>query len=95
MLVVAVTFYTTGTGMPEFLNLVRANAAQSLTEPGCHRFDVCTASDGAAEVFLYEIYDDAAAFEAHLRTPHFLEFNQAVASLVTGKQVMQYRLCND
>jgi quinol monooxygenase YgiN len=95
MLVVAVTFYTTADGFPEFLDLVRANAVQSRTEPGCSRFDVCTASDGAAEVFLYEIYDDQAAFDTHLRTPHFLEFNQAVAPLVTSKKVTHYRLCMD
>ena len=36
---------------------------------------------------LYEIYDDAAAFDAHLATPHFAIFNEATAPLVASKTV--------
>ena len=53
-----------------FHELVTANAAASLRdEPGCRQFDVLVPDDGAGhDVALYEIYDDAAAFDAHLQT---------------------------
>ena len=74
---------------PEFRRLVLENAAASLRdEPGCRRFDVLTPEGGPGNrIVLYEIYDDAAAFEAHLDTPHFAAFDEATAPLVARKTV--------
>jgi (4S)-4-hydroxy-5-phosphonooxypentane-2,3-dione isomerase len=55
------------------------------TEPGCRQFDVCTDPGDATRCFLYELYDDEAAFQAHLKTAHFLEFDRASVSWVTAK----------
>lgn len=75
-----------------FLSLVRQNAAQSLKdEPGCQRFDVCHEPDRPKQVFLYELYDSAEAFDAHLQTPHFKAFDTACNGLVADKQVATYR----
>jgi quinol monooxygenase YgiN len=38
-------------------------------------------------VVLYEIYDDAAAFDAHKRTPHFAAFDSESVSFVSTKAV--------
>lgn len=38
-------------------------------------------------MFLYEVYDDRAAFQAHLTSVHFLEFDAQTASMVAGKTV--------
>jgi quinol monooxygenase YgiN len=38
-------------------------------------------------LLLYEIYDDRAAFERHLETPHFLAFKQRSAELVASSTV--------
>jgi (4S)-4-hydroxy-5-phosphonooxypentane-2,3-dione isomerase len=38
-------------------------------------------------VFLYELYDDKAAFDAHLKTPHFLSFDARVRDWVERKAV--------
>ncbi len=75
-----------------FLQLVRANAAASVRdEPGCRRFDVLLPRDGDPScVALYEIYDDRAAFEAHMRTPHFLAFRDAVRDLVARQTVEEW-----
>lgn len=71
-----------------FLPLMRANAKASLeTEPGCRQFDVIGVSDAPTEFMLYELYDDKAAFDAHLKTQHFLEFDAKVADMVTHKAV--------
>jgi hypothetical protein len=43
------------------------NARLSLKpKPGCHRFDVCRDPGDPTLFFLYELYDDEAAFQAHL-----------------------------
>lgn len=66
-----------------FKELVLENAAASVRdEPGCQRFDVLTPLDGAERVVLYEIYNDRAAFDAHLQTPHYFRFRDGIAGLV-------------
>jgi len=76
-----------------FLELVTANAAASVRdEPGCRRFDILLPEEGGERVDLYEIYDDAEAFAAHLETPHFNRFKAASAELVEQQTVTRYRV---
>jgi autoinducer 2-degrading protein len=79
--------------MPRFMPLMLENAALSLKdEPGCRRFDVLSGEDG--RVVLYEIYDDAAAFDAHCRSPHFHRFDEASRPLIADKRVERCKLFN-
>jgi autoinducer 2-degrading protein len=73
----------------DFLPLTRANAAASLRdEPGCLRFDVLVPEGGdGVEVFLYEVYADAEAFDLHLSAPHFRAFDAATRDMVARKEV--------
>lgn len=65
-----------------FLALAREDARQSLlTEPGCRRFDVAVAEGEDGYVIFYEVYDDRAAFDAHLGTPHLARFREGYPAL--------------
>jgi quinol monooxygenase YgiN len=76
-----------------FRNLIVENARASVRdEPGCRQFDVVTPDGDADRVVLYEVYDGAAAFEAHKRTAHFAAFDRDSASLVSSKAVTLGRL---
>ncbi len=76
-----------------FLALVRENAMASVRdEPGCRRFDVLRPENGSERIALYEIYQDRAAFEAHVRTPHFARFDAATKPLVAGRSVRSFDL---
>ena len=76
-----------------FLELVTANAAASVRdEPGCRRFDILLPEEGGERVDLYEIYDDAEAFAAHLQTPHFNRFKAASAELIERQTLTRYRV---
>jgi len=69
----------------DFVSLMTVNARASReTEPGCQQFDICRDGD---EVFLYEIYDDRAAFEAHTTTAHFAALQAASEGMVAAKEV--------
>lgn len=48
--------------------------------------------DGSPHVFLYEIYDDEAAFKAHLQTPHFKSFSAATAVMVQDRKIVPLKL---
>ena len=56
-------------------------------EAGCQQFDVHVPVDGSPTVVLYEVYDDRAAFEAHLQTPHFFRWRDATQSWITERRV--------
>ena len=91
MYCVTVSFILIPGAEGRFLSLVRDNARRSLdTEPGCHRFDVCYDPTYPKRVFLYELYDDRAAFDAHLATPHFKAFDASCAGLVDSKDIKTY-----
>jgi quinol monooxygenase YgiN len=53
--------------------LLAKNAALSAQEPGCRMFIAHRAIDDSRTFFLYEQYDDEAAFKAHMETAHFRE----------------------
>ncbi len=74
-----------------FMALMHQNARRSLSEElGCHRFDVATDPDRPDEVFLYELYSDAAAFQAHLQSAHFAAFDKSTAAMIAHKDVRTY-----
>ena len=89
--VVTVDFRIRPGQMDAFLPIMRDNAAASVRdEPGCLQFDVCTDPARLDQVFLYEVYTDAAAFDAHLATPHFADFNAASADMIADKTVHSF-----
>jgi quinol monooxygenase YgiN len=59
-------------------------------EPDCRQFDVCLNPDDPGEVFLYEVYASAAAFEAHQQTDHFAGFGAKVKHIVEEKTVQTW-----
>lgn len=91
MIAVTVRFEVKPEAASAFLDLIRQNAQASVRdEPGCHRFDACVDPGRPQEVFLYELYDDRAAFEAHMTTPHFISFDSASAPLIVSKDMQIY-----
>ena len=59
-------------------------------EPGCRQFDVCADAAEPTHIFLYEAYDDRAAFDAHLASPHFRAFDATVAPWIGAKVVRAF-----
>ena len=73
-----------------FRLLIDDNARAAVRdEPGCRRFDVVEPRGEPERVLLYEIYDDEAAFDAHCRTAHFIQFDAQSAPLVEEKKVIR------
>lgn len=91
MLVITVTFEIDDAHLDAFRRAVLANAAKSMAdEPGCRLFDVAEHPD-KPEFFLYELYDDDAAFDAHRASPHFRQFDAETAAWVKVKRVTRFR----
>ena len=94
--IVTVEFDVDPARFAAFMPLMVENAETSKRdETGCRHFDVCRPRDVANRVFLYEIYRDKAAFDVHLKTAHFLQFNQRSAPLLKGKSIGRFNIEND
>jgi quinol monooxygenase YgiN len=91
--VIVVDFHLKPGAKAAFRRLIDENARTSCREePGCRRFDVLEPAGEGDRIVLYEIYDDRAAFDAHLKTRHFARFNEESGALVAAKVVTEFGL---
>lgn len=61
-----------------FLTAVEENAKRSFEdEPGCLYFDVSRNVEDPLHYFLFEVYVDEDALEAHRAAPHFEKWDKA------------------
>jgi quinol monooxygenase YgiN len=73
--------------MPKFLEAVKENAANAVKEPGCREFNVSVIANRPNHVFLYEVYDNEAALNAHRATDHFKKFLATTANMVADRNI--------
>lgn len=67
----------------QFIEAMLDDAKGSVAnEPGCLRFDVIQDGEDENKIWLYEVYVDEAAFEAHKQTPHFVKWQSTVEDWV-------------
>jgi len=95
MLAVCVDFEVDPASLDAFLTIMQKNASDSLAnEVGCHQFDITQDLQNPTKIFLYELYDDAAAFDLHKKASHYLEFNQLASEMATAKSVRLLKKIN-
>ena len=88
MFVVTVIFEVRPESVAPFREAMMQQAKNSLTlEAGCSHFDVCFDPARPERTFLYEVYDDAAAFDLHVASDHFAAFDKRIAPWVVSKTV--------
>jgi quinol monooxygenase YgiN len=74
MLINAITYEFKPESAGEAAALLEKLSTASLTEPGCHRFDVARAIDAPHIFVLYEVWESQAALDEHMTAPHFKEY---------------------
>ena len=73
--------------MPKFLEAIKENGANAVKEPGCREFNITVLANNPNHVFLYEVYDNAAALDAHRQTEHFKKYQAATANMIADRNV--------
>jgi len=92
MFVVVVEFTLHPGHSEAFRERVRKQARDSLElEADCEVFDVCIDPERDDFILLYEVYRDEAAFEAHLASAHFEDFNATVTPWISDRKLVRYR----
>jgi autoinducer 2-degrading protein len=62
-----------------FMEAMLSDARGSVhDELGCLRFDVLQDAQDPNTIYLYEVYRDEAAIEAHRQAPHFVKWRETV-----------------
>jgi quinol monooxygenase YgiN len=73
-----------------FLQAMLPNAEASVRlEPGCHVFDVLEAQEEPNTFYLYEIYADKDALQAHKATDHYQTSRGVVNDLIEKQTVIR------
>ena len=90
MFVITVKFVIHEEFIEKFKQRILQQARDSLElEKECHEFDVCHDPNEGTVVFLYETYTDKDAFDVHLNSEHYKNFNEEVTPWVKEKIVTQ------
>ena len=77
--------------LDDFLALARQDARDSVAyEPGCQQFDAVQPEGATDTIVLYEVYDDRAAFDAHLGSAHYFPFRDGVPALIAGEPKVRF-----
>jgi (4S)-4-hydroxy-5-phosphonooxypentane-2,3-dione isomerase len=68
-----------------YLTALKENGAASVHELGCRAFNIAVSQKDTNHVFVFEVYDSAAAFDAHLQTDHFKKYAAATKDMVAKR----------
>jgi len=91
-LVVLAEFKVRPGRMAEFLPLIEQHARNSRAhEPGCLQFDVVRDGSDPDRAFVYEVYVDEAAFEAHKAAPYLAWYRERAEPLLLERKVSVHR----
>lgn len=89
--VVVAEFEVKADCLSDFLALARDDARHSLVhEPGCRQFDIVQIDETPPRVLFYEVYDDRAAFDAHLQTAHLERFRAGFPTLIVAECAVRF-----
>ena len=95
MLVVLVRVKVKTEALAEFERAILTNADAARTrEPGCMRFDVSQSEDDPSQWLFYEVYKDAAAFDAHRASPHFAAYQETAERVLLEKTLTRWTVRN-
>jgi quinol monooxygenase YgiN len=68
-----------------YLAALQENGAASVHEPGCRDFIITVSQKDPNHVFILEVYDHAAAFEAHRQTDHFKKYAGTTKDMIAKR----------
>lgn len=86
MIALYVTIHVKPDCVDAFVAATELNHKGTLAEPGAHCFDVLRDAESATTFYLYEVYTDQAALDAHRESAHYDRWRQTVEPLLAGER---------
>jgi autoinducer 2-degrading protein len=62
-------------------------AASIKSESGCSEFDITVSQKDPNHLFIFEVYENAAAFDAHLKSDHYKKYAATAKDVVAKREV--------
>jgi autoinducer 2-degrading protein len=72
--------------LDKFLAALRTNAAATIKEPGCLRYEILQSPGNPTQILIFEAYENEAAVQAHRAADHFKAYQAATKDLVVKRQ---------
>jgi autoinducer 2-degrading protein len=69
----------------KFLAALKLDGVAAMKEPGCHEFNISVSQNDPNHVFIFEIYDNAAALDAHRN--HVRDITAGVKDLIVKSEI--------
>ena len=94
MLAIVITLEAHPDKVDAMLEALAENAAGSIKEPGCQKWEYSQHLEDPKKFAIYEIYDDEEAIAAHKDSAHFQHWKQRneKEGLMASKQSAIYRI---
>jgi (4S)-4-hydroxy-5-phosphonooxypentane-2,3-dione isomerase len=73
-----------------YLAALKENAVASVQEPGCREFDILVSQKDPNHVLIVEVYDDAAAVQAHRETDHFKKYAATIKDMFVKREARPF-----
>lgn len=70
-----------------FMAAAKANGAATTHDRGAHEFNIVVSQKAPHHVMFLEVYDDAAAADAHRQTAHFKAYQEATKTMIAARKV--------
>lgn len=80
--ITAVDFDVDQAHYSEFMSAVQQDGAASIKEAGVREFNITSSQQDSGHVFLFIVYDDAAAWDSHQKTTHYGKFITTTAAMI-------------
>ena len=69
----------------QFEKIFAKAAKLARAEKGCRAYELSRDAKGESRYLVYERWDNLAALEAHIKSPHFLELSDEVGPMLDGE----------
>ncbi|MBT3358695.1 MAG: antibiotic biosynthesis monooxygenase [Rhodospirillales bacterium] len=79
----------------DFIARAQRHAGIVRSEPGCMRCDVLVPQEGGNLIFLYELFEDEAALEAHKEMPYMPGWREDITPMVADRDATFVIVTND
>jgi (4S)-4-hydroxy-5-phosphonooxypentane-2,3-dione isomerase len=86
--VITADFEIAAPNFDKYVALAKENAAASIKDPGCHEFNIAVSPKSPNHVYLFEIWENAAALDAHRATDHLKAYLSATKDMVAKRDIM-------
>jgi (4S)-4-hydroxy-5-phosphonooxypentane-2,3-dione isomerase len=73
--------------LERFIEALKENGAATIKEAGCLQFDFSQSASNPNQLFIYEVYENEAAVQAHRNSDHFKKYVSATKDMAVNRQI--------